>query len=88
MESDMDDTTDTTCQSVEGGKTTSQVQQGSIGITIEDLQSAFDIQNQYIKAALDAELDKRFPAEGNIASKVRLCVRAWDVNLPNMVIYH
>ncbi|KKY30781.1 hypothetical protein UCDDA912_g09284 [Diaporthe ampelina] len=70
MESDMDDSTNTTCQSVDGGKNTSQVQQASIGITIEDLQSAFDIQNQYIKAALDAKLDKRFPAEGNTASKM------------------
>lgn len=63
METDMDDSTQKPDQNVDGGKGTPQTQQTSTGINMEALQNAFEIQNRQLKAALDAEMDKRFPAQ-------------------------
>lgn len=70
MESDMDDSTRTTDQSVDDGNSTSRVQKSHNAITVEDLHDAFEFQNDQLKATLHAELDKRFPAQENIATEV------------------
>lgn len=71
MESDTNYSTRSTDQSVDDGKDTSKVQQVYHVITVEDLRDAFEFQNQQFKAALDAELDKRFPAQENTTTQVR-----------------
>lgn len=86
METDMDDSTQKVDQNVDGGQGTSQIPQASTGITIDDLQSAFDIQNQQLKAVLDTELDKRFPAQQVNSPEVSFSLRIWAANISKMMM--